>query len=133
VKSLTLLSATLSLIFAASSLAITQQPAQQPDNDKCSVPIYTGKDLDRKPQILAKPEPEYSREDRRKYASEVTTLRAVLCGSGEVLNIKVISGLDPVIDAKTIAAARKIRFIPGEKDGVKVSRPVTLKYYVSLQ
>ncbi len=119
----------LSLTLAFSFFAVAQQPSQ-PDKDACSVPIYTGKDIDKHPTILAKPEPDYSKEDRRKYAQGVTTLRAVLCGTGEVLNIKVVQGLGDDIDQKTIAAARKIHFIPGEKNGVKVSRPVILKYFV---
>ena len=115
---------------AISCFAVTQQPSQ-PNKDECSVPTYTGKDLDKHPTILAKPEPDYSKEDRRKYAQGVTTLRAALCGSGEVLNIKIVQGLSEHVDQKTIAAARKIQFIPGEKNGAKVSRPVILKYFVT--
>ena len=119
------------VVLGIASSAVAQQPTQPADPDDCSVPVYTGKDLDRKPTILAKPDPDYSAEDRRKHAHEVTTLVAVLCGTGEVHKVRVTKGLGEDIDKKTIAAARKIRFIPGEKNGVKVSRPVILKYFVS--
>ena len=121
----------LSVTLAISCFAVAQQPSSPSNTNECSVPTYTGKDIDKHPKILAKPEPDYSREDRRKYAQGVTTLRAILCGTGEVLNIRVLEGLDDDIDQKTIAAARKIRFVPGEKNGVKVSRPVILKYLVT--
>jgi hypothetical protein len=78
----------LSFTLVISFFAVAQQPSQ-PNKDECSVPTYTGKDLDKHPTILAKPEPDY------------------------------------------IAAARKIQFIAGEKNGVKVSRPVILKYFVT--
>ena len=110
---------------------IAQQPGQAPDNQECDIPIHKGKEIDRKARILAKPDPDYDRDDRRKYAREVIVLRAVLCGSGEVTDIKVKTGLSDRANAKAIEAARKIQFIPGEKDGAKVSTLVTLLYRVN--
>lgn len=107
-----------------------QQPAQDPGNENCAVPIFKGSEVDRKLKILAKPEPEFSRQDRREHASEKILLTAVFCGSGEVTKVRVKSGLSDNLNAKAIEAARKIRFIPGEKDGNKVSQWLILVYYI---
>jgi hypothetical protein len=107
-----------------------QQPAQDPANENCTVPIFKGSEVDRKLKILAKPEPEFSTQDRRDHASEKIVLTAVFCGTGEVTKIRVKSGLSDSLNAKAIEAARKIKFIPGEKDGNKVSQWLTLVYYI---
>ena len=106
--------------------------AQQsgPANQTCMVPVYSGKVMDRKAKILAKPDPDYDKADRRKYAQEVVTLKAVLCGSGEVTDITVKSGPADSVEVKAVEAARKIRFIPAEKDGEKVSTAIVLLYRV---
>jgi Gram-negative bacterial TonB protein C-terminal len=123
--------ATLLLITLPSSVAlVAQQPAQDTDNEKCAFPTYKGSEVDRKLKILAKPEPEFSREERRKHAYEKIILIALFCGSGEVTKIRVKTGLSDSVDAKAIEAARKIRFIPGEKDGKKVSQWLILEYHI---
>lgn len=86
--------------------------------------------MDRKAKILAKPNPDYDNADRRKYAREVITLHAILCGSGEVTDIKVKSGPADSVNDKAVEAARNIRFQPAEKDGEKVSTIVVLLYRV---
>src|SRR5687768_16792038 len=93
-----------------------QQPAPASGNRECTAPVYSGKAMDRKAKILAKPNPDYNKADRRTFADEVVTLNAILCGSGEVTDIKVKSGPADSVNAKAVEAARKIRFIPAEKD-----------------
>jgi hypothetical protein len=107
-----------------------QQPAQDPANENCAFPIFKGSEVDRKLKILAKPEPEFSKQDRRELASEKILLTAVFCGSGEVTKVRVKSGLSDSLNTKAIEAARKIRFIPGEKDGNKVSQWLVLVYHI---
>ena len=107
-----------------------QQPGQAPNNPQCGIPIHKSKDVDRKAKILAKPSPDFDRADRRKHAREVILLSAILCGSGEVTDIKVKNGLSDTANTKAIEAAHKISFIPGEKGGEKVSTLVTLVYRV---
>jgi len=109
---------------------IGQDRSQESGSSECAVPVYTGKDLDDKPKILAKPSPGFSNEEHEKYQGQVITLRAVLCGSGTVTDITVKSGISNAVDAKAIEAARRIKFIPGKKDGQNVSRFVTLVYRV---
>jgi TonB family protein len=120
--------ALLSMTVLVSSLAMAQQPAQSADNDRCAVQVFKGNEVDHKLKILAKPEPEFSREDHRKYPSAVIILQAVFCGSGKVTDIKVKSGVSDALDEKAIDAARRIQFIPAEKDGQKVSQVLTVEY-----
>ncbi len=108
--------------------AVAQQPVP-PLNRECQIEIYPGK-LDQKPKILAKPDPKFSFDERRKYEREVITLSAILCGSGKVTDIKVRKGPEDGLNEKAIEAARRIQFVPAEKDGNKVSRVVILKYQV---
>jgi hypothetical protein len=110
--------------------SVAQQPAQEPKDRECTIPAYNGKQLDQKPKILAKPEPKFSLEERRRYNGQVITLGALLCGSGKVTDIEVKEGVGDGANEKTIEAARMIKFTPGEKDGNKVSRFVVLKYFV---
>lgn len=111
---------------------LAQQPVENPAEEKCSFKMYKGNEVDRKVKIQNKPEPEYTEEDRRGHASGEIILTAVFCGSGEVLQIKVKSGLSDTLNARAIEAARKIRFTPAEKDGEKVSQWLILKYIVDL-
>ena len=107
-----------------------QQSGQASGNRECTAPTYSGKVMDRKAKILAKPDPDYDKADRRTFAGEVVTLNAILCGSGEVTDIKVKSGPADRVNAKAVEAARKIRFVPAEKDGEKASTTVVLLYRV---
>src|SRR2546426_7588809 len=111
--------------------AMAQQPSQIPDPDSCTIPIHNSRDVDRKLKILAKPEPEYSQEDRRKHPSGVIILEAVFCGSGKVTDIKVKQGLSDSLNEKAIEAAKKIQFRPAEKDSQKVSQRLFVKYFVN--
>lgn len=106
------------------------KPQQPDENRKCEVPIFKGRDADRKTKIVAKPEPEFSRQERRAYAYREITLRAILCGSGEVMEISIKSGIAPEVDEKAVAAAKKIKFVAGENDGKPISTLVTLIYRV---
>lgn len=106
----------------------SQANSQKSSSPECTVPIYTGKDLDEKPRMLAKPDPSFSNDERKKYDRQNIMLRAILCGSGTVTDITVKSGVSDSVDAKAIEAARLIKFIPGKKDGQNVSRFVTLIY-----
>jgi TonB family protein len=106
----------------------SQEPSQESGNLECTVPIYTGKDLDQKPRIVEKPPPNFTSQEHEKYQRQVIMLRAILCGSGTVTDITVKNGLSNTVDAKAIEAARRVKFVPGKKDGQNVSRFVTLLY-----
>ena len=122
------------LVFAITllptSALLAQQPGQDPDGHKCDFPTYRGKEVDKKLRILAKPEPDFNSAERRDYAYQKVILTTVFCGSGEVTKINVKSGVSDRVNAKAIEAAKKIRFIPGEKDGKKVSQLLIVEYHV---
>lgn len=107
-----------------------QQPGQEPGDQKCDFPAYKGKEIDKKLRILDKPEPDFSALERRQYAYQKIILTTVFCGSGDVTKIRVKSGISDRLNAKAIDAARKIRFLPGEKDGKKVSQWLIVEYHV---
>jgi hypothetical protein len=125
-----LASALLAMALLPCSRLTAQQPGPTPNNQQCNIPIHSSKETDRKAKILAKPDPNYDRDDRRRHAFETIVLRAVLCGSGQVTDIKVKSGPSDSANTKAIEAARKIQFIPGEKGGEKVSTLVNLLYQI---
>ena len=127
--------ASLAVVMACGSSLMAQQPAPSPspsnEKSECQIPIYKGRDADRKARILAKPDPKYTNKERRDYKGSVITLRATLCGSGQVTDIKVKFGLTPALDEKAIAAAGEIKFAPGEKDGQPISTLITILYRVN--
>jgi hypothetical protein len=114
-----------------SSLVTAQRADQKNESQECSFAVYSGKQVDQKVRILAKPEPDYDKKDLRRVAPGAIILRAIFCGSGEVTDIKVQNGLSDSLNEKAVKAARKIRFIPAEKDGQKVSQALIIEYYVN--
>ena len=128
-KSALIILATL-IVLVPCGLLTAQQLVPSNEKSQCQVPIYKGRDADRRARILAKPDPKYTKEERRNYEGSVITLRAILCGSGQVTDIKVKSGLAPALDEKAIAAAEEIKFVPGEKDGQPISTLITILYRV---
>jgi hypothetical protein len=109
---------------------LAQQPGQTPSDQSCGYPIYKGKQIDRKLKILDKPEPRFSGKERREYAGHTVLLTALFCGSGEIVQIEIKTGVSNSVEAKAVEAAKKIRFIPAQKDGQKVSQMLTLEYPV---
>jgi hypothetical protein len=128
-----------SLLFVVSLFAITllasgpllaQLPGEDPDNQTCDFPVYSGKTLDRQIKILDKPAPDFSSKERQEHGRQGVVLTALFCGSGKVVKITVKNPVSDSIDAKAIEAAKIIRFVPAEQDGNKVSRWLTLEYWV---
>jgi len=115
----------------SASLVTAQQPAAKTDQDQCAVAVYSGKEVDTKVRVLSKPEPEYNKKDLQKSAPGAIVLRAIFCGSGKITDVKLQRGLSPSLDERAVEAARKIRFIPAEKDGQKVSQLLIIEYYVN--
>ncbi|HXT64209.1 MAG TPA: energy transducer TonB [Pyrinomonadaceae bacterium] len=118
------------LIVSLCGVAAAQsaRPTPSPQVKECTIPSVNPVDVNAK--ISAKPEPKFSRTERERYRGYVITLRAILCGSGSVTDVAVTQGITREMDSAAIDAAHLIEFTPAEKDGKKVSRPVTLKYFV---
>lgn len=93
---------------------------------------FTVKNVDRKAQILARPEPAYTDEARREQITGVVSLRVLLNANGTVSQISPISRLPHGLTDKAIEAARKIRFTPAQKDGRNVSQWLVLQYEFNL-
>ena len=90
--------------------------------------IYSGRDVDVKARLLAKPEARYTADARKYEISGVVVLKVLFARNGTVVNISVISGLPYGLTEQAIAAARKIKFIPAMKEGRPVSMWMQLEY-----
>lgn len=120
------------VMLAAAGIVTSQSPSPSPSPGpgpvECEVPVI--RPVDNKAKISAKPDPKFTKRDRERYRHQEIILRATLCGSGEVTDIKLRQGLTAEMDAAAIDAARLIRFTPAEKDGKKVSTAIILRYIV---
>jgi TonB family protein len=94
--------------------------------------IFNPKDVNVKARILSRPEPQYTEEARKNQVSGTVVLRAVFSSSGQVTNIRAVSGLPNGLTEKAIAAARQIRFTPAMKDGRAVSQYIQIEYNFNL-
>jgi hypothetical protein len=119
-----------SFLLTLVGMAFAQSPTPTPGPTVKECTVAFVKEIDTNARVLAKPEPKFSKRDREQYKGQVITLRAAFCGSGKVTDIIVTGGVSATTDAAAIEAAKLIQFTPAEKDGKKVSRQVTLKYFV---
>ena len=118
------------VMLAAAGTVAAQSPTASPSPSPTECEIAVIRPVDTKAKISAKPDPQFTRADRERYHRQEITLRATLCGSGKVTDIKVRQGLTPEMNAASIEAARLIQFTPAEKDGQKVSTAIILRYIV---
>jgi len=84
------------------------------------------------PRILAKPEAEYTEEARRNKVTGTVLLRIMFAETGQITQIRVLSGLPYGLTERAIAAARQIKFEPAELNGKKVDYPVRMVYKFEL-
>lgn len=94
--------------------------------------IFTGKDVTTKARLISKPEPQYTEEARKNQITGTVVLKCVFSSSGQVTNIRTVSGLPHGLTEKAIAAARQIKFVPATKDGHQVSMWMQLEYNFNL-
>lgn len=94
--------------------------------------IYNASEVDQKVMITSQPKPAYTEEARKNQIAGVVVLRAVFSASGEVTNIRAVSGLPNGLTERAIAAARQIKFVPATKDGRPVSVSMQLRYNFDL-
>jgi len=90
--------------------------------------IYTGKEVDKKPVVKSKPQPDYTREAQGHGTGGVVVLRCVFAANGKVTNIHVVVGLPDGLTQAAIDAASRIKFKPALKDGKPVSMWIELQY-----
>ena len=94
--------------------------------------IFNPKEVEVKARILSRPEPQYTEEARKNQVSGTVVLRAVFSSSGQVTNIRTVSGLPYGLTERAIAAARQIRFTPAMKSGRAVSQYIQIEYNFNL-
>jgi TonB family protein len=94
--------------------------------------IFSGRDVTSKARVLSKPEPQYTEEARKNQITGTVVLRAVFSSSGQVTQIRAVSGLPYGLTERAIAAARQIKFVPATKDGRQVSMWMQLEYNFNL-
>jgi TonB family protein len=90
--------------------------------------IYKGKEVDKKPVVKSKPQPEYTAAARLNRTEGSVVLRCVFTSAGEIKHLFLVSGLPNGLNETTLAAARKIKFKPAIKDGKPVSIWMELQY-----
>src|SRR5687767_6648042 len=78
-------------------------------------------------QILSKPTPSYTKEARRLGVQGQVVLKVLLSSEAKISRIRVHRGLLAGLTENAIHAACKIRFKPALKNGVAVSRWVTVE------
>ena len=94
--------------------------------------IFSVAKVSSRPRILSRPLPGYTDDARRCQIEGTVKVSIVLRSDGTVGDVTIISGLGHGLDEKTVEAVRQLRFIPGEKDGHKVSVRVFLEFRFSL-
>ena len=94
--------------------------------------VFNGKDVTSKARILSKPEPQYTEDARKNQVTGTVVLRAVFSSSGQVTQIRAVSGWPYGLTERAIAAARNIKVTPATKDGHNVSMWFQLEYNFNL-
>ena len=90
--------------------------------------IFKGSDVTTKAIVKSKPEPMYTERARSNGVTGTVVLRVVFAADGTVRNIRAVKGLPDGLTQVSIAAARKIKFVPATKDGKPVSMYIQLEY-----
>jgi TonB family protein len=94
--------------------------------------IFTGKEVTSKARLISKPEPQYTEDARKNQITGTVVLKVVFSSSGQVTNIRTVSGLPYGLTERAIGAARQIQFVPATKDGHAVSMWMQLEYSFTL-
>jgi TonB family protein len=103
-----------------------------PPESEGSESVYTGKEVDRKPLIIMRPEPSYTETARQNGITGTVVLKVVFNSSGAVTGIRTVSDLPMGLTERAITAARQIKFMPASKDGKFVSMWIQLEYNFNL-
>ncbi len=94
--------------------------------------IFFNYEVDKKANILTRPEPHYTVRARDAWVQGTVVVRAVLAADGQVKYIMVVSGLPYGLTEEAIKVARRIKFVPAIKDGRPVSQYVQIEYNFNL-
>jgi TonB family protein len=116
----------LSLLFLILSNVVIEKSSSkiQKEEETCSEPVYSPKQVSRKAKIIDMPNPAYTEEARAKGISGTVVLSLVLCRTGKVTDIKVLKSLPYGLTENAVESTRQIKFEPAEKDGQAVSQRI---------
>jgi TonB family protein len=101
-------------------------------NDDDSNRVYKSPEVNTRPRVISKPEPQYTEQARRGQITGTVVLRVVFSSGGEVTNIQAMQKLGGGLTEKAIAAAKQIRFVPATRNGHAVSMYMQLEYNFNL-
>ena len=85
-------------------------------------------EVTKKAVITEKPEPGFTEQARKFNVTGTVRLHAILAATGEVSSISIVKSLPHGLTEKAGAAAKRVGFVPAEKDGRRVSQYVTFEY-----
>lgn len=114
-----------------SSIKLGKEPNGIEVSQATGEKIYTGREVEVKPRLLSKRETRYTADARKNEISGTVILKVVFAKTGQVLNIRVVSGLPYGLTEQAISAAREIKFTPAMIDGSPVSMWMQLEYNFS--
>ncbi len=90
--------------------------------------VFYGKEVTTKARVISKPEPEYIEIARANGTAGRIVLRAVFAADGSIKHILVVKGLPDGLTEVSVAAARRIKFVPATINGRNVSMYIQLEY-----
>ena len=107
-----------------------QPAAAVPTNQSEQLP--TSKEVDRRIVLVTKPNPSYTEAARMAQTTGTVVLKMIFTADGGVSDIRVVSGLPNGLVEQSIAAAKKIRFVPAMKNGQFVSLWMQVEFNFNL-
>lgn len=123
---------TASGIEVSDGFGVPYEPESKTETDESRAKPFVGKEVNRRAVVIMKPQPTYTEEARNNAITGVVVLKVVFYSDGSVGNIRTVSGLPYGLTERAIEAARKMKFVPAEKDGKFVSTWMQLEYDFNL-
>ena len=101
-------------------------------NPSCDQIAGGGREVDRRVRVVMKPEPSYTELARQKQTVGRVVVKAVFSCNGSVSEIRVLEELPNGLTDQSIAALKKLKFVPAVKNGKYVSMWMQLEYNFNL-
>ena len=108
-------------------LVVFTASAQLKTDQKCSSPIYSGREVTRRAKITRMPDLNGMPRDARGRV----VLAGVLCRTGQVTDIRIIKGLSATVDEFLVAAVSLVEFVPAELNLHSVSQRIQFEFHFS--
>jgi TonB family protein len=113
-----------------------QKPAQSNNSAPAGNVDYSGtfppREVTHKARVLSRAVPQYTKSAKQNGIEGTVVIRAIFSKTGEVTGIRVVAGLPFGLTEKAVEAAKKIKFVPAQKDGQVVSQYIQIEYNFSL-